>query len=161
MERICFSSTPTAEEEQLRKEIGVLTKNISTATDTLLLEEDAELKEIMKSRIQEMRFQKKRMEDSLLKLKSSRENKKETIKNAIDLILRAENVIQNGTEEEKKDVLNGIGLNWRIEQKNVFRDPQFPLEQMKKAKELYLAERPRLNRPEPARIKQKSPLRSL
>lgn len=140
LDRVCFSSEPTEMEKRMQKEIERLGKSFTEAMDTLLSETDAELKEMMKARVQEMRFQKQRMEDRLADLKEKRDSKRELIRNSFELILKAKERILYGSEQQKKDVLHGLGLNWTLKEKKLYFEPLFPLLAVKKAKTFLLAE---------------------
>jgi len=161
MERVCFPSSPTEEESRLKNELGTISKSISLAMDTLLKESDAEMQEMIHGKIQEMRFQRRRIEERIAEYETQRQKRKETVKNSLELMLRAKHLLQNGTEEDKKEVLHGIGSNWEIQEKKVFFKPHFPILAMKKAKTLALGEDARFEPTGTRSTKTKKPLSEL
>lgn len=144
VESLCCSPVPSAEEERLQRECNALTRLITQATDTLIREEDPELSPLIRKRLQDMQLNKKRLEGMVQGLRERRNNRRASLRDTLDLVLRAKNIVEKGTTDEKKELMHGLGSNWNLQDRMLDFEPHLETEALQEANVFLLAEKSRL-----------------
>lgn len=112
-------------EKHLKSEIELLNKRIVNMENNLAEESEAEIRATIHTRRNELKVQRNGLEQDLKEAMRQRQNPNIEIKNRLELILHAKHTFQKGTAEQKKKVVRGLGLNWRISDKKLDYEPHF------------------------------------
>lgn len=135
----------TTKEKQLRNHIISLKKKVSLVEENISEERDSDTRSIMKRRFNQLCVEQRKAEEDLRDAENERSNQNSDIRDRLSLIHGAKEVISHGSAQQKKDVLNGIGSNWKLSQQKLHYDPHYvslALKEVKKthAKELAMIE---------------------
>jgi len=130
----------SVKERHLSTEIQTLKNRITEIKKNIAEERDGETRAIIKERINELQVQLQAREQELKKERDSWFNPHEEIANNIELRIASRKRFLEGTPDQKKHVVRGLGSNWNIHGQTLHYKPHFVSVAIEKVKELHSAE---------------------
>jgi hypothetical protein len=118
-------SEETVKERQCKREAVELRKRIKTIEGNIAEECDTETRMIMKKSRNDFLINLKKLEEDAESEKLKRQSSNVEIKNRLDLILHAKDTISNGSTEQKRNIVLGLGSNWKVSSQNLHYEPHF------------------------------------
>lgn len=116
--------TETFKEKQIKKEIHAIEQRIKSTYDAFFEESDEEIRDMAKSRLNSLKIDKRNLEQDLEYLEKQKKNPYADIKDSLKLIIGMVNTFKNGDSAQKKAILNCLGSNWEMGNKNILFEPK-------------------------------------
>ena len=129
-----ISQTETIQQKHLSRQIQGIQEKIKNGIDSLMQEQDLEIKNMIKTRIQEMKIEKKKITEDLELISKKKKNKKQEIQGSLDFAKKAEELFLKGDKEDKRDVISFLGSNWTISNKKVSYKANYLAKALEKTK---------------------------
>ena len=133
-------SNESTKERLLLIELDTLKDRIKAIKQNIAEESDTETRAMMKHRINELQVQLQARGQELEKERASWLSPHTEIADNIELRLAARKQFLEGSPEQKKHVVYGLGSNWKIEGQKLHYEPHFVSIAIQKVKELHSGE---------------------
>lgn len=130
-------SVETVRQKQLKAEIQAVTKRIQAMRSNMAEESDASIRVDIKREMTECEVKRHGLEQDLKKELDSLKNPYEEITNMLQLMLVLKDRFINGTSDDRKEVVRGLGSNWKIEGQKLHYLPHFVPLAIRKVKNLH------------------------
>ena len=137
----CFSeefqatrTTKSVNTKNLLYAITKLKQDIAQIKDNLCLESDSEMRYMMKNKLDEKKIQLQKLEEDYKAECTAPQNKLESLQNQLDIISDITFKFQNGVKRDRQLIINSIGSNWKIKDRELHYEPHFLIGAIQKAK---------------------------
>jgi len=127
-------NTETVKEQQCQRELVELRQKIALIERNIAEEQDSETRAIMKKRHNDLLISFKILTEEIEAEQKRRASHHTEIKNRLDLILSAGHTLIHGSPEQKRQIVMGLGSNWRLSGQNLHYDAHFVSSALKATK---------------------------
>ncbi len=108
---------------------------IAKLKNTLITEEDLEIRELMKERYHQLKIKAQKLKEDKERLIQQAEQRNQNIKDQLSILKEAENILKNGSKSLKQKVVYSLGSNWQLKDKKLLYKPHFVCQAIIKSKE--------------------------
>lgn len=131
----------SVKEAQIKKELQTISKKIETLKNNLCDEPDQDIRDIMKSRLTEVKVMQKRLKEDLVTEISKNKNPHHELKTSLEVLTKAKQILKSGTKEQKNNILKNLGSNWTVEAQTLSYKANRVTKALKKTQKFLLGEK--------------------
>ena len=113
---------------QMERKIQGLQKTQNTVENNLVMEADPEIREIMKTKYNELKIQVRQQEEDKKELSEREKKRNEDICHQLAILQHANTILLTGDREQKLELLESLGSNWTLKDKSLHYEPNFVCE---------------------------------
>lgn len=125
LDMMSASTEETPKEKQVQQHLSVLARKIVTIEENIAEERDSETRALMKRRLNQLRIEEKAAQEDIEKARQERETHYADIRDSLELILNAQEVLRHGSPDQQRRIVRGIGSNWKIRDRKLDYEPLF------------------------------------
>jgi site-specific DNA recombinase len=130
--------------EELKRSIRIHEHGIHTMEQNIAMESNAETRAIIKKQIERSQVKVLGYKQELEQLHNKPQALTQEVEDALQLLLVAQDKFQNGSDEERREVVRTLGSNWRIAGQTLVYDPNIVPAAVRKVRERYQLKNPSL-----------------
>ncbi len=120
--------------KNMEREIQVLLKQQKTVENNLAFEPDIEIRNMMKHKHTELKARIQRSEEDMITLLEQSQKRNEEISKQLEILGRAETILFSGNKNNKMELLDVLGSNWKIKDKKLLYEPNYICEAIVKVR---------------------------
>ncbi len=118
----------------ITKEINRIDRLLKNAMEFILNESDPEMQKMTTNKILELKIDKKRKVEELELIRQEQKDPYSKIRNSLELIAGAKYTFLSGNSKLKRKVVNGLGSNWKLQDKKLYYKPYFTISAFQETK---------------------------
>jgi len=109
----------------MQREIQVFSQQLKTVENNIAFEPDIEIRNLMKQKHSELKIQIKKLEEDKTSLLERSKKRNEKISQQLQILDRAKTILLSDSKDQKMELLDTIGSNWRIKDKKLLYEPNY------------------------------------
>lgn len=118
----------------MQKEVQSLLKQKKVVENNIALEPDVEIRNIIKQKHSEIKIRIKRLNEDKITFIDKSNKRNEEISKQLQVLEKAETIINEGTQNQKMDLFDVLGSNWKIKDKKLVYEPNYVCEAIRKVR---------------------------